>query len=464
MINPIIFEAGLPAMATAAIFGTVGWRRSKRRRQYQYEEAVARERARREELLTGSSTLRPLADLWLRAMGTGQISILSVGTYGSRQLPFLLLTFLRAGASGHIGIIYLLELDDEERRICLDNIPPIFRDRVVDVSTHERGGRLGAPPSDAEADQEQWAPDVNDRAREWIARIQRETNPVVLLVLVSPGGMAALGRPPLDLFHERYPRIPIYAVTILDHKTVVRQRFPQIRVIYNQDQLICGTIVLDNRRFSQRSDLGIAFLFAAMVCATWVDQLPLHLWNGLGYVFPKETPGGYATLSVWAETLPVYHLPAQGSDLPEVYFTRGNLVEEKARRGIKTLMEHPELQAIPLEPAEAGSTRICYVIAPVVPEPDFKVLANRIDESLAKWHAKTDQDLLIQYASIGAPLTPESQEIPIVVVLLQPLADRGEQIDGLALGTHPVDAKFLPRPVANGLIPPVAVPEETESV
>ena len=332
---------------------------------------------------------------------------------------------------------------------------------MVDVSSHEYGGRLGDPPSDAEADQEQWAPDVNARAREWIARIQRETNPVVLIVLVSPGGMAPIGRPVLDLFHEHYPRIPIYAVTILDHKSVVRRRWPQLRVIYNHDQLIRGTILMDNRRFSERSDLGIAFLFAAMVGATWVDKLPLHLWNGLGYVFPKETPGGYATLSVWAETLPVYHLPAHGQELPERYFTRANLVEEKARRGIKTLVEHPELQAIPLEPAESGSTRICYVIAPIVPEPDFKTVASRVDESLATWHAKTDQDLLIQYASISAPLSPESQEIPIVVVLLQPLADRGKQIDDLALGTHQVDPKFLPRPSADRLIPPLAVPETT---
>ena len=95
MINPIIFEAGLPATAVATIAGIAGWRRS---RKHRYAEALAREQERRERLLDGSSILRPLGDEWLRAKGAGQIPIVSIGGYGSRQLPFILRAFLKFGS------------------------------------------------------------------------------------------------------------------------------------------------------------------------------------------------------------------------------------------------------------------------------------------------------------------------------------------------------------------------------
>jgi hypothetical protein len=299
---------------------------------------------------------------------------------------------------------------------------------------------------------ELWQRSVMDQAREWLNRMQHETKPVLLLTLLSSGAMAPMGQPVVEAFHERYPVLPIYLTTILDHKTVVRQRFPDIRRLYHQNGLVRGTIVTDNRRFSERADLGIAVLFAAMVGATWVGQLPLQLWNGAAYVFPKELAGRFGTISVWAEMLPVYHLPAWEGALPEVFHTTSDLVEEKAIRGVKAVVEHPELQSVPLEPAGPGATRLCYVTAPIVPDPDFKAIAQRVDASLAGWRARTDPDLLIQYASTAAPLSPATRETPLVVVLFQPLKDSGEALDALARGTHLVDPKFLPTPAA----PPAA--------
>src|SRR5262245_16377111 len=75
------------------------------RARYQY--ALAHERRCRAHLLEDSSMLRPLGDSWTRAYGCGQLAFLVVGSYGARQLPYILKTFERSGAADHVGMIYL---------------------------------------------------------------------------------------------------------------------------------------------------------------------------------------------------------------------------------------------------------------------------------------------------------------------------------------------------------------------
>lgn len=437
----VLMTYGIVAAVIAAAVVMLGraWPREMRRRREQAQ-------AIRAQQLAGGARLRPDDDTWRRSRGRGQISLLAIGGYASSQLPFILREFGRAGASDHIGIIYLLDLDEDAREQALASIPKGFRARIVEGRCPLiPGGGVGDPIPDVLARDHLWRQDVMEGGREWLRRIQTETEPVLLLTLLSSGGMAAMGQPVQQAFHQRYPELPIYVTTLLDQKTIVRKRFPAVRQLYAAESAVRGTILTDNRRYSKQSDLGIAMLFAAMVGATWMGEHPLALWNGLAYVFPTEQSGGFATISVWAEMLPVYHLPANGKDLPAVHYTKAVLLEEKAIRGIRTLMEHPELQSLPLEPAELGRTRVVCTIAPIVPSPDFQVSARRIKESLESWRATTDQDLSLQFASIGAPLMGVT-ETPIVVVLLQPVAADGEMVDALADGTHTVDAKFLPAP------------------
>lgn len=441
-INPIF--VGGPVVAGLGLLGLSGWRREKAR---QFEEAKAAEEARRNALLLDACRLRPDWQTWKRAQGRGQIAILAVGTYAANLLPAVLEQFERAGAADYVGFIYLLELDQAHRAMCLHSIPAQFRLRVVEATCPNfPGGMLAAPVEAVLAQQELWRPDVMDKAQAWLARIQRESAPVFLLVLLSPGGMAALGRPVVEAFRWRYPDKPVYVVSILDDKTAVRQRFPDVRRLYSQDSLVRGYILTDNRRFKRRSDAGIALLFAGMAASTWISDQPLDPWNALTHVFDaRKRPGRLATVSVWAETLPVYHLPAWRDVLPEVFYTQASLFEEKAMRGIRAVVEHPELQGLPLEPAPPGNTRVVCVAAPIVPKPDFQLRARRIEQALEAWRAKTDPDLSIQYASIATPMSPETQEVPIFAVLLQPLKATAEQVDALALGA-PVAPRFLPGP------------------
>lgn len=434
---------GLPLGGSLVTLGWAGWNREKRRR---FSQAKTQEQHRRQPLLEGASILWSQSDIWRRTAGKGQICIAGAGGYFSRQLPYILETFTRAHLDDYIGAILYIELDDAEEGECTRNVPSDFADRVIVAKCPNLPvGLHGCSVEEALTLRHLWGHDVQRATEQWLSQMQRYYLPALCLAFPSSAGHAALLYPALTAYKERYTQSPIYSTTILDSKTVVRRRFPSVRQLYHQHGLVRGTIITDNTRDHKRSDAAIALLYAAMTGATWLGDLPVQMWNGVADVFAKETGVRFATVTAWGEMVPVYHIPAW-HDLPAIYHTKAAIVEEKILRGITSLLEHPELQAIPLEPAAKGATRLLYVIAPLIPEPFFRTVAERVDANLAAWRAQTDADLLINYASIGAPMSPDTQETPLFIVLLQPLADDGSAIDGLALGTHTIDPKFLPKP------------------
>lgn len=403
---------------------------------------LARERRRRAALLAATCVLRPAWEHWSRAAGCGQIVIVAVGSYAARRLAAILKTFVATGTADHVGPILLVELDRDVRQQCLALIPAVFRPRVVEVdSSLLPAGMLGDTIGDALAVRHLWENEVSAGARHWFGRIDREARPALLLALLSPGGHAGLGIPILHGFNRRFPRAPIYVTTLLDSKPVVRRRFPMVRAYLNRSGLVRGMILLDNTRESSRNDLGIAVLFGGMAAASWVASRPTELWNALAYLFPRECAGSLATISVVAETLPVYHLPAFRG-LPAMAYTRTDIVEEKIGRAVQTLIMQPELQSVPLESDQSGRARIIYVLAPICPDPDLQTLAARVERALEPWRAEHAADLLIYIASTGIALTPDTTEAPLVAVLLQPLTDDGTAIDALAAGAT-VDQRYI---------------------
>jgi len=434
---------GLPVAGSLGALGWAGWNREKRRR---FNQAKDHEQQHRQQLLEGASILRPETDVWRRTAGRGQLCIAGAGGYFSRLVPYILQTFKRAHMDDYIGAILYIDLDDAEANECLRTIPAEFADRIIVAKCPNLPvGLHGCSVEEALALRHLWGHDVQRATEQWLSVMQRNYLPALCLAFPSSAGHAGLLYPALTAYKERYPQSPIYSTTILDSKTVVRQRFPSVRKLYYQNGLVRGTIITDNIRDHKRSDASIALLYAAMTGANWLGDLPVQMWNGAADLFAKETGVRFATVTAWGEMLPVYHIPAW-HDLPAVYHTKAAIVEEKILRGITSLLQHPELQAVPLEPAAKGATRLLYVIAPLIPEPFFRTVAERVDANLAAWRAETDSDLLINYASIGAPIGPETQETPLFIVLLQPLADDGSALDGLALGTHTIDPKFLPKP------------------
>lgn len=437
-----------PVLLGLLVLLAFGWRHEmKRRRQKKVEEARGKQK---EALANGGIVFRPLADRRRRSKGRGQIAMLVDGSYGLGVLPYILKAFQQIGAEGHVGLILVVELDLDHQEMALAEIPDVFHDRVIFTHCpHFSVGLSGDRIDEVWGYREKWRTSVEEHTKTWLHRMQRETEPGLLFTLLSPGGSAALARPPIEAFRQRYPDYPVYAATILDDKSVVRERFPQMRQFYGG--LVRGWIISDNRRHLRQTDLGLSVLFAGMVGATWIGQRPLDIWNGAAYMYPKEQTR-VATLSVWGEMLPVYHVPGFEDAVDPLWYTSGPTFEEKARRGIKTVTEHPELQSLPLEPAPKGVTRITCVVAPIVP-PDLERCATNVDESLAEWR-EYDPDLSIQYASTSMPLTPESTEAPMIVVELQPIAGGLDEVEKLALGA-PVDAKFLPEPV---VVPRAALP------
>src|SRR5262249_24861560 len=158
--------------------------------------------------------------------------------YAARRLPSILAEFEAANTDSCVGPIYLLELDEYSLSRCLASIPLRFRSRIVTPTCPNYSvGMSGDSPNTVLADSRFWEYDVMQSAEIWLAGVEARSEPGLLVVLVSRGVSAALGWPPAKAWKARYPRKPVYCVSILDAKTPVRERFPEIRALYALDNL-----------------------------------------------------------------------------------------------------------------------------------------------------------------------------------------------------------------------------------
>lgn len=435
---------GIPVVGSVLFLGLNGWNREMRRRAAREQAKLNAAQAKRDEALQGMVRLISPADVPQAVAGRGQISLLVVGTYGARNLPALLNAFAQAGCASLVGNILLIELDSSERDRCIRNINPLFLSRLTVATTPNYSAGLGGDrPQDVLAASEYWSQDIKSATEKWLAGMQHDSESALLAALISPGGHASLGVQPMRMYLNRYSRNPAYGFTTYDEKTAVRERFPTVRSLY--EDVARGIILFDNRRFPRRSDLGLCLLLASSTASASIADQTLSPVNSLAYVFDRDQGTRFATLSVFAETLPVYRLPAEGRHLPEVFYTQAARLEEKLITGIRTVIEHPELQAAPIDRSTLGKTRLVLESAPVKPQPDFQRSARRVTEAVEEWR-KHDPDIGIQFASIGFPLNAETQEVPMFVVLLQGLDADAEAVDAVALGA-PVASKFLAVPI-----------------
>jgi hypothetical protein len=443
---PLVLGFGAAAVTTGGVvMKSWKWTMNGRR-----EKSIEKELARRAPQLEHSYQLRPRSDQWKVEHGSGEIAYVELGTAAARQCPATLGYYEAIGVSNDVGGILLAELAKAERDDCLRDIPDAFRDRVTQVVCNNLpGGLHGATVEEAEQMRDMCYHDVLIATEKWLRYLDSHTTHELLIVRASPGGHMALLPTIIATYRTRYRHKPIYLMTILDHKDVVRERFPAMRALFAQQ--VNGTIVLDNLHDHQRNDVGAQILFPAMSAGSLLGSLPTQIGNALSLVFARSRKVRYATLSVWAETLPVKHIPAT-SDLEEVYYTKSNLVEERITKGIKILIEQQELQSVPLDPAALGHTRLIYVVAPIIPDPDFTRLTARIDSNLKQWRNNTDRNLLIHYVSTGANLSSERGEVPLVIVLVQPLADDGGGLDRLARDAN--------QPSPDGLLEDTALPKK----
>jgi hypothetical protein len=293
----VTIGAVAPSLGTVGGLMYSGWNR--RKRQQQFAKALLQAEARRKHILEKGGELRIPTDTWLRERGNGQISWLFVGGYGTSQAPYILSACENAGVQGYCGSIFILDFDHDKLEKCLEAIPPVFHPRIT-IATCENlwSGVNGGTVHKARSLKPLWWHDVRDGTAAWLSHMQHDTKPVMLQSIVSAAGMAALAEPVIQQFHARYPHLPLYQTTVLDHKTVVRHRYPDVRAVFSQHNLERGHVVIDNLRAFRRNDFGLALLPAAMLAAPAISQQPLEMWNALAYLFPEEHPGGYATVSV----------------------------------------------------------------------------------------------------------------------------------------------------------------------
>jgi hypothetical protein len=115
-------------------------------------------------------------------------------------------------------------------------------------------------------------------------------------------------------------------------------------------------------------------------------------------------------------------------------------------RGIEAVLgDSLDCQSLPLP--VALHPRFVYVSAPIRPMPEYCDVAERVRQSPIPG---VNPDTILQFASIGYPMGPRTQEVPLIVTGLVPLAiDIADVKDYVQATAAPVTAAAkLPESVA----------------
>jgi hypothetical protein len=309
-------------------------------------------------------------------------------------------------------------------------------------------GAGGETIEEVQADEKLWFPEVRSATNQWLNAIDRyraltRVGPPMLYAELSSAGSAAFAYYPIHTFCQHYPRSPVIAGAIFDARTGIRRRYPEMYKLFDAEKLIRGYGATDNRLNQARNDFGMIHLFPAMVVGSWLTTEHVGALNGFSGIFPRDDPGRTATVSVFAETIPVFHFDPWKGRLPDVYYTSPGVVQEKIIRGIETLIADDSLMGLPFERSAKGNARVLNVIAPIAPD-DFRDDIVAIQDRVGAWLKETDVDMSVQFISMKQPLSPESGTAILTLVLLQGVDAGPDELKQLAEGTYPVDQKFLP--------------------
>ena len=437
-IDPVI--TGIPISGGIAMLSFFGWNRQTRR-------AMESELGRRDKALKGNIRLRPVDALLGRSRGYGQLPLAIFGSKGASTVPAMLMNYERMGAESYVGPILLAELARDLREMCIAAIPEIFHDRIIEVEAEMLSAGLGGMTiAEAQAIEKFWFREIRIGTEQWIEAIDRNravtrVSPIALPVELSTAGHAALAYFPIKAFKKHFPLAPIYATTIFDTYTGVRKRYPDMCALFDPEQLIRGYMGSDNQLNQARNDFGGAYLWPATTLGSWLTTEHAGSLNGFGRIFPSDDPGGTATISVWAETVPAFFLEPWAGKLPGVFYTSPGVVQEKIIRGIETIVADDSLMGLPFRKSAKGNARVLNVIAPVVPE-DFRDDIIAIQDRVGPWLKELDVDMTIQFVSTTQPLQLDGTGV-IVLVLLEGVDAGPDELRQLAECTYPVPEGFL---------------------
>jgi hypothetical protein len=429
-----------------------GWNRQTRR-------AAEAELARQNKALKEEVRLRPVEGVLSRSRGYGQVPMAIFGSKGASTVAEMLMNFERMGAEDYVGPLLLAELARDVREQCIDAIPSVFHNRIIQVEAEMLIGGLGGRSiAEAQAIEKFWFRELRmctDRSIEAIDanRGLTKVSPLALMVEMSAAGHAALGYHPIKTFTQHFPMAPVYANTILDTFPDIRERYLEMCALFDPEGLIDGYNLTDNALNLTRNDFGSAHLWPAATVGKWLTTEGTGILNGFGRIFPRTDKGRTGTMAVWAESIPAYFLESASDKVPGVFYTSPGVVQEKIMRGIETILTDTLLMALPFPPAPKGSPKSLHVIAPIVPE-DFADDIAAVQDRIGSWLKELDPGVTVNFVSCTQPLHPGGTGVITLVLLLG--VDAGpDEIEDLAKGAYSTPVGFLS--AGNGHKPPTDV-------
>jgi hypothetical protein len=398
--------------------GLAGWLERLFQSAKKQSQQAARELAFRSSL----TVMRAADDLAKFVKGDGQLSLSFTGTAAANIGAGQLASLEAGGLESMVGPILLNDLSKLDRDAFLRKIPPVFLNRITQVSAQlKSGGMGGASIGESLEEAESWMYDEVQAATRYAEAIRRQWAATNVggefhFAGLSSAGSAVLGRPALEILKERCPDLPLFGYVSMDHKDIIRQRWPEVWEYYGQ--LLQGLIVTDAAREQERNEVGINNLLTGLVGGVWLSAMPLGPLNILSLLCPKNEPGHIVMLSTETMTVPAFERVECAEKLGTVWYTNRTVVLDTLLKGIKRVVTESSLQSLGMNAAALGTPRGLCVLLPIVPEHALPIV-REAEARIKPWLWERDRNIVLQFASIGQHINREHMTGEVIFIFAQ---------------------------------------------
>ena len=206
---------------------------------------------------------------------SGRVLCVGIGTYGIRQNARTPASLLSYNVLDELELAGFYDLDTQQMRKSFNSVPTaVGVVALYPISTRHHDGQIVEKASpvgfglahrklaEVEKLRHLWEPPLDEFLEHVELELQRShlPAPAMILVFLSPGGHALLGRVAVQRLRQKYPNSPIYGITVVPKDPGNRQEFAEFLDLFFQgsEPDLDGMILTDN-------GLGNEFLHDDMV-------------------------------------------------------------------------------------------------------------------------------------------------------------------------------------------------------
>ena len=369
-----------------------------------------------------------------RGRADSRLLLVVVGDFAQGVVTKLLQLLHLCGKENLVGSVLLIQFDRSRRDTFFEEVPSVYRDRIVDVICPALSGGFGnRSPEQVWNMIDRWGEPVMSGAEavcQLHMRLHEDQEAALCLVFVSEGGTAVTGVEAVRTIRRVFPLVEFYGYTAWPIDDVLRGRVPTVLKGY-YDVGVHGFVMSDNLADAVVNDFAMVRTIVGPALSAETADTAVALNNFFKLLF-GDKPGGIASYGVAVQSLPAFPFKPIPFLPTKLYY----VFREAVISSIINSLEHVS-DGVGLALGEIGrdshapdTSHFDIVITAVVPE-EMKADGDQIIKS---WElkAKSRRNNHLLFASIAAEIDPLKPVCPVAVISIHAFENSDAVVTALA--------------------------------